>query len=421
MAKDRVIIKIVILIVALIYFLLAQTLVVTGNTIEDNVIKNVGNNATNNSIKSVEPNKNKETITISVRNASLKDTVLGICRSYGISVVGVESLKGNITASVKGESPEEIIKELGRLYHFTVTKQHKTFLIESEDTALENRELYVVSPEHLPAESLSNIMGTVVKNDKMAVLSEQNEVIMHLTSGEKRRVETLINAVDKEPKQVQLEATIIAMEQSYAKEQGFRWSWLSLTGHEEDKTNSYGAVTFGKTPGGEAYKFFVKPELSLMESSGKAVLIAKPSIMALNGETAHILIGERIPVIEEAEVNGERKRSTRYEEVGIKLNYTPIITANGGVDAKIHAEVSTPIMVSEMKAYKISTRQAHTRVRLQPGEVLVIGGLMDNRDQHQIQKIPILGDIPLLGKLFRHSRKTKDSIEMLILVRANVV
>ena len=77
---------------------------------------------------------------------------------------------------------------------------------------------------------------------------------------------------------------------------------------------------------------------------------------------------------------------------------------------KIHAEVSTPIMVSEMKAYKISTRQAHTRVRLQQGEVLVIGGLMDNRDQHQIQKVPILGDIPLLGKLFRHSRKTKDSI-----------
>ena len=421
MAKDRVIIKIVILIVALIYFLLAQTLVVTGNTIEDNVIKNVGNNATNNSIKSVEPNKNKETITISVRNASLKDTVLGICRSYGISVVGVESLKGNITASVKGESPEEIIKELGRLYHFTVTKQHKTFLIESEDTALENRELYVVSPEHLPAESLSNIMGTVVKNDKMAVLSEQNEVIMHLTSGEKRRVETLINAVDKEPKQVQLEATIIAMEQSYAKEQGFRWSWLSLTGHGEDKTNSYGAVTFGKTPSGEAYKFFVKPELSLMESSGKAVLIAKPSIMALNGETAHILIGERIPVIEESEVNGERKRSTRYEEVGIKLNYTPIITADGGVDAKIHAEVSTPIMVSEMKAYKISTRQAHTRVRLQQGEVLIIGGLMDNRDQQQIQKVPILGDIPLLGKLFRHSRKSKDSVEMLMLVRATVV
>ena len=362
-------------------------------------------------VNSSEVDKNEkkvgnELITISVRNAS---------------VIGVESLKGSITATVKGESPEAIINELGKLYHFSVSKEHNTLLIDSDDETLEKRELYVISPEHLPAESLKNVVGTVVKNDKMAVLSEQNEVIMHLTSGEKRRVETLVRAIDKEPKQVQLEATIIAMEQSYAKEQGFRWSWLSLTGHGEDKTHSYGAVTFGKTPTGEAYKFFVKPELSLMESSGKAVLIAKPSIMALNGETAHILIGERIPVIEESEVNGERKRSTRYEEVGIKLNYTPIITADDGVDAKIHAEVSTPIMVSEMKAYKISTRQAHTRVRLQPGEVLVIGGLMDNRDQHQIQKIPILGDIPLLGKLFRHSRKTKDSIEMLMLVRATVV
>ena len=77
--------------------------------------------------------------------------------------------------------------------------------------------------------------------------------------------------------------------------------------------------------------------------------------------------------------------------------------------------------IEGMKAYKISTRQAHTRVRLQQGEVLVIGGLMDNRDQQQIQKVPILGDIPLLGKLFRHSRKSKDSVEMLMLVRATVV
>ena len=433
--KTNILLKIGILIVILTYILLAQPLVVLADTKESKTTNNVRNNVANsvefnnvansldlnNVTNGLELNKENESVTISVRNASLKETILGICRSYGISVIGVESLKGNITATVKGESPEEVIKELGRIYHFSVTKQHNTLLIESDEAILENRELYVLSPEHLPAESLKAVMGTVVKNDKMAVLSEQNEVIMHLTSGEKRRIETLVRAIDKEPKQVQLEATIIAMEQSYAKEQGFRWSWLSLTGHGEDKTNSYGAVTFGKTPSGEAYKFFVKPELSLMESSGKAVLIAKPSIMALNGETAHILIGERIPVIEESEVNGERKRSTRYEEVGIKLNYTPIITADGGVDAKIHAEVSTPIMVSEMKAYKISTRQAHTRVRLQQGEVLVIGGLMDNRDQQQIQKVPILGDIPLLGKLFRHSRKSKDSVEMLMLVRATVV
>ena len=63
-------------------------------------------------------------------------------------------------------------------------------------------------------------------------------------------------------KQVRLEATIMAMEHSYTKETGFRWSWLSLTGHGKDKTHSYGAISFGKAPDGEAYKFFVKPELA---------------------------------------------------------------------------------------------------------------------------------------------------------------
>ena len=189
MAKNRVIIKIVILIAILTYLLLGGPLVVLGNTTEEKVTNNIRNNITNNITNSVtnsvESNKDKEPITISVRNGSLRETVLGICRSYGISVIGVESLKGNITATVKGESPEEVIKELGRIYHFSVSKQHNTLLIESEEATLENRELYVLSPEHLPAESLKAVMGTVVKNDKMAVLSEQNEVIMHLTSGEK--------------------------------------------------------------------------------------------------------------------------------------------------------------------------------------------------------------------------------------------
>ena len=108
MAKNRVIIKIVILIAILTYLLLGGPLVVLGNTTEEKVTNNIRNNITNNITNSVtnsvESNKDKEPITISVRNGSLKETVLGICRSYGISVIGVESLKGNITATVKGVS-----------------------------------------------------------------------------------------------------------------------------------------------------------------------------------------------------------------------------------------------------------------------------------------------------------------------------
>ena len=148
MAKNRVIIKVVTLIAILTYLLLVGPLVVLGNTTEEKVTNNVTNSEINSETNtvtntvtksvtnSVEINKDKEPITLSVRNGSLRETVLGICRSYGISVIGVESLKGNITATVKGDSPEEVIKELGRIYHFSVSKQHNTLLIESDESAL---------------------------------------------------------------------------------------------------------------------------------------------------------------------------------------------------------------------------------------------------------------------------------------------
>ena len=199
--KANILLKIIIIVVLFLYASLGESSVVLANNTGPAVTSNLESDRdsldrqtsnaklNNNDIEKEdvinekgELRKSKEPITISVRNASLKETVLGICRSYHISVMGVESLTGNITATVQGEAPEDLIKELGRLYHFSVSKQYNTILIEPDDKGLENRELYVITPEHLPAESLKNIMGTVVKQDKMAVLSEQNEVITHLTS-----------------------------------------------------------------------------------------------------------------------------------------------------------------------------------------------------------------------------------------------
>ena len=363
----------------------------------------------------------QNTYSMTVSKAPLSDVVEAISRSYKMDILGINTLNGTVTGTIHGKSPLDMLHHLGDMYHFDIQDAQGVVTVTGHSSAKEHRHVVVVEPKMASSTSIESVIKTVVPNGKFAVHKETNQIVLNVTGDEEKGVNSIIQSVDRDMKQVRLEATIMAMEHSYAKETGFRWSWLSLTGHGKDKTNSYGAISFGKAPDGEAYKFFVKPELSLLETSGKAVVIATPSIMALNGEAAHILIGERIPVMEESISNGERKRSIHYEEVGIKLDYTPVVTKNGIIDTSIRAEVSSPIMVSEMKSYKITTRQAQTRVRLQPGEVLVIGGLMDNRDQKQIEKIPILGDIPLLGKLFRHSRKTKDSVEMVILVKATVV
>lgn len=368
-----------------------------------------------------QPSTAENSYSMTVSKAPLSDVVEAISRSYKLDILGINTLEGTVTGTIHGKSPLEMLHHLGDMYHFDIQDDQGIITVTGHSGGKENRHVLVVEPNIVSSTSLESAIRTVVPNEKFTVHKETNQLVLNITREEEKGVRSIIQSVDRDIKQVRLEATIMAMEHSYSKETGFRWSWLSLTGHGNDKTNTYGAITFGKAPDGEAYKFFVKPELSLLETTGKAVVIATPSIMALNGENAHILIGEKIPVVEESISNGERKQSIHYEEVGIKLDYTPIVTKNGFIDTSIQAEVSSPVMVSELKSYKITTRQAKTRVILKPGEVLVIGGLMDNRDQKQMEKVPLLGDIPLLGKLFRHSRKTKDSVELVIFVKATVV
>lgn len=113
--------------------------------------------------------------------------------------------------------------------------------------------------------------------------------------------------------------------------------------------------------------------------------------------------------------------STTYEEAGIKLTYTPQIHSDDSVTAQLVAEVSTPVFVPEMKAYRIATRQARTVVRLRDGEPLVIGGLIRREEVEHFRKVPILASLPVLGKLFRYHYKSHKNTEIVLVLKSHVL
>ncbi|MDU6597366.1 MAG: secretion protein, partial [Veillonella sp.] len=230
----------------------------------------------------------QNTYSMTVSKAPLSDVVEAISRSYKMDILGINTLNGTVTGTIHGKSPLDMLHHLGDMYHFDIQDDQGVVTVTGQSGAKEHRHVVVVEPKMASSTSLESVIKTVVPNGKFAVHKETNQIVLNVTGDEEKGVNSIIQSVDRDMKQVRLEATIMAMEHSYTKETGFRWSWLSLTGHGKDKTNSYGAISFGKAPDGEAYKFFVKPELSLLETSGKAVVIATPSIMALNGEAAHI-------------------------------------------------------------------------------------------------------------------------------------
>ncbi len=373
---------------------------------------------------------------MTVNNVQLQTLVTSIAKSEHLQIMGVESLHGTVSAHLKETNGIEAIKRLATLKHFSVYEDKGVWIVDGAGMdSKESRSAMVYSPQHVPAPTLIKALKAVVGESHMEVVPEMNQILINGTPGELRQVRAVLPQLDQAPRQVRLEVAVMAVAQSYVKETGIRWSWRGLLGHADRTSNSsstassasstasfdtseYGAIRFGKFDTNTPYTFWVKPDLSLSETSDKSLIIAKPSIMTVNGEEAKILIGDRIPVLVETRDGDETRTTVRYEEAGIRLTCTPFVSTDDSIDAEIHAEVSNPSLVSELKAYRITTREAHTRVHLKKGEILVIGGLMDNRNEKQVSKVPILGDIPLLGKLFQYARKTKDKVELYIFVKA---
>ena len=363
---------------------------------------------------------------IMAKDMPLRTLVQTIARTEKLSVVGLDTLDGKVTLEVEECSGREAINKLGSQLGFLVYEEGGTFIVEGRHEEKERRHVRRIVADASTPEELSNLIQTVVSKEHIQVIPSTNEVIYYGTVHEILEVEKLLRSWHTAPKQVQLDVAVLAMEKGYAKELGVQWSFpglqssgVSMLGKTE--SGMEGNVHIGHIPKGTSYSFLAHPEVSAKEGSSHMALIARPSIVAVNGEEASILIGERVPVTVESIQNGVTRTSIRYEEAGIRLRCKPYVLQGNHIDTIVEAEVSNPTLVPEMKAYRITTRQAKTRVSIPDGETLVIGGLMDRRTMRQWQKVPILGDIPLLGKLFQHSRKTKDEVELYILVTARVI
>ena len=363
-----------------------------------------------------------EAVHIMAKDMPLRTLVQTIARTEKLSVVGLDTLEGKVTLEVQENSGREAINKLGSQLGFLVYEEDGTFIVEGRHEEKERRH---VANGSTP-EELSNLIQSVVSKEHIQVIPSTNEVIYYGTVHEILEVEKLLRSWHATPKQVQLDVAVLAMEKGYAKELGVQWSFPGLQSsglsmHGKSESGMEGNVHIGHMPKGTSYSFLVHPEVSAKEGNSRMALIARPSIVAVNGEEASILIGERVPVTVESIQNGVTRTSVRYEEAGIRLRCKPYVLQGNHIDTIVEAEVSNPTLVPEMKAYRITTRQAKTRVRIPNGETLVIGGLMDRRTMRQWQKVPILGDIPLIGKLFQHNRKTKDEVELYILVTAKVI
>lgn len=244
------------------------------------------------------------------------------------------------------------------------------------------------------------------------------------------------------PSQIRLEAQIIEINSDYTKNLGIQY-WSQTPGSNSNSGSSTGNTNSGITVGtaglfygGEDFSSTrkhggwlgshvanVNVTLQALINEGKARILSRPSITTMSGKTANILIGGRIPI---PVSDGNGNVSIDWHEYGVKLNIEPVVDSENKITSKVHAEVSTldyshGVKIDSFSVPGIATREAESEVNVRSGMTMAIGGLINSEDAKIVSKIPLLGDLPIIGRFFRHTSNTRDKRELIILITPTLV
>lgn len=178
--------------------------------------------------------------------------------------------------------------------------------------------------------------------------------------------------------------------------------------------------------------FFSIPDLNVsmilkaLEEKNLLTVLAKPNISAINGAEASFLAGGEFPIPIVSGAAGMQTVTIQFKEFGIKLKFTPKAMDANTVNIKVAAEVSSldfenGVIISGFRIPALTTRKAETTVELPTGKYLIIGGLLSSEMAKTISRIPLLGHIPILGKLFSSTRFQKKESELLVLLTPEII
>jgi len=231
---------------------------------------------------------------------------------------------------------------------------------------------------------------------------------------------------------VQIDVKIVEFSKSVLKEVGFDFGLLVNRGNFSFNLGSNLASNGGLSTTSSAFGLLTKfsrgsysltSNLRLIEGNGMARVLAEPSLTALSGQSASFLAGGELPI---PQSGGLGTTTIVYKPFGIGLTVSPTILAKGRIALKVAPEASdvdySKVVVTDtVSVPSINTRRADTTVELGDGESFIIGGLVSRTTLSNVKKIPLLGDLPIIGSFFRNLSYTQDEKELVIIVTPHIV
>lgn len=305
-------------------------------------------------------------------------------------------------------------------------------LARQMDQPLETR---VFSLNYAPVKNLGPLLQEAVTKGigKVSVDERTNQVAVTDTPARLAEIERMVRAFDERPLEVFIDAKIVQITLSDKFQMGIDWQYffskqLNIKGPNALNLATGGKITLSSLDAskeGEA-----KIALEALRAFGDTQLLSEPRLTVVNNQEAKILVGSKEPYIttqvsQTGTGTAVTAETVSFIDVGVKLYVTPTIARDGFVQMKIRPEVSsktgTLTTAQKNEIPIVETSESETVLMVEDGGTVILGGLIKDEDSIDHQRIPVLGDIPLLGLAFRSSKDTVKRTELMIFLTPHIV
>ncbi len=306
-----------------------------------------------------------------------------------------------------------------------------------------------------PAAAVPVSQGSGVKLLEDVVITPDkatNSLIVRASPEDYLALTEIIRKLDVQRSQVLVEALIAEMTLEKASELGVEWRVLNQpkrsgtsiiggtnfprSGAAEGIISEFASAAFAGPTGlvlgaargaitfGDQVFADIRGLIRAFQGDADVNILSTPQILTTDNEEAEIIVGENRPFVTQSQTStegGSTIQTFEFRDVGVTLRITPHISPNRFVRMKIFQEILNFVSEPEVGAVVTTKRQASTSVTVEDGQTVVIGGLIRDDTVKTVSKVPLLGDIPILGTLFRSEREAKTKTNLLIFITPRVV
>jgi type IV pilus assembly protein PilQ len=404
---------------------------------------------------------NGERLSLNFQDIEVRSVLATLAEFTGLNLVASDSVTGRVTLNLNDVPWDQALELILQSQGLSSREQGNVIVVApaSELADLERQELEArnqretLSPlvtefieiKYARAEDLAQLLrggegdgfGLLTERGRVSIDNRTNTLLVQDTADQVRDIVRTIDRLDVAVRQVQIEARIVIARDTASRELGINWGMSSTRGFQEGDDGTFSrrdinpnginraqgglAVDLGAATGpGTGFSFgylsgdiLLDLELRALESEGKSQTISQPRIITANQRTARISQGEERAF---QSVDGNDNPDTEFKEAELSLEVTPQITPDNRIIMDLVIK-NDSFRESEFGGEPpIDTNQIETQVLVDNGQTVVLGGILTTEELRQIAKTPLLGDIPLLGRLFRYTEESNEKVELLVFI-----